>query len=237
MKSVSILIPNFNSYEAIQLAIESVRKFTPHQDYEIIVFDDGSYNGVDLPYLEEKEKLGWIRLLRGEKNLGHGHALNSLILNACKTDLTVIMDSDIQILEEGWLEELTSLIKDYKTLLVTGTETNLRTGRPSLNVWFQSWLMLLNMKAYKDGMQVDWRHGVIDDIYYPVGARLWLKVQNDNPKGYEIIGGLPKSLQDKFKHHIHISCIATPSPSDPPRTIAIREERMGKVREELKGVR
>lgn len=70
MKTVSILISNCNSFDAIQLCIESIRARTDYPNYQIIVHDDESPNGVDIKYLEEAEAKGWIRLIRETGNDG-----------------------------------------------------------------------------------------------------------------------------------------------------------------------
>ena len=92
MKSVSILISNLNSFEAIQLCVESVRKHTKYPDYKIIVYDDTSWNKVDLAYLRIARNQGWLKLIEGETRVGHGGSVNAL-LEACNTDLAMILDT------------------------------------------------------------------------------------------------------------------------------------------------
>jgi len=75
MKEVSIVIPNLNCYEMLQLCIESVRKFTKYSNYKIIVCDDNSQNRVDLEYLHECQDKGWLTLYEHDKRHGHGGML------------------------------------------------------------------------------------------------------------------------------------------------------------------
>jgi glycosyltransferase involved in cell wall biosynthesis len=234
VKTLSILISNYNSYEAIQLCLESVQKYTsrPHQ---IIVYDDASTNKVDRIYLAKQEKESGIKVILGEHRLNHGGAIN-MLLSRCKTDLAVILDNDVEILADGWLDEVEKSVND-KTLCVCGIESNYQSGVPSLSDWMQTWFIVLNMAAYRDGMEVDWRRAQENGIMLPVGARLWLKAKNDNPKFYEFIPNLPKLTTFKFYHFAHVSCIATYDPSDTPEFIEARRQKMEEVSTALRRLR
>lgn len=164
--SVSILIPNYNGFEMLQLCIESVRRFTTDYPYQIIVYDDESHykhdgidtpNEMDLEYLAACESKGWLRVVRGEKQLGHGGALNRLVNDICDTDYAVLMDNDIQIRFAGWLPEFIRIAKsDPKTLVVCEPRAKgywPRGFRPGM---FMFWFGLIDMRLYRDGMQVDW---------------------------------------------------------------------------------
>jgi len=172
MKTCSILISNYNSFETIQLCIESIRKYTDYP-HKIVVYDDCSTNEMDVAYLNEARKNEWIQPIFGSKRLNHGGAINTL-LNYCDTDLAMILDNDIQILKAGWLEEMVNLVGS-KELCFCGIEHNYPSGRPSLPDWMQTWFIMINMRAYRDGMEVDWRRGYKNGIMLPVGGRLWLK--------------------------------------------------------------
>lgn len=233
MKTVSILISNYNSFEAIKLCLESVRKYTKYP-HSIMVYDDASTNKVDLEYLTKAHYDNWIKLLTGKTRLNHGGVLNEL-LDVCNTDLAMILDNDVQILETGWLEDMVKLMED-DVLIATGIEGNYKSGRPSLPDWFQSWFMMLNMDAYRDGMEVDWKACWTthkgEEVVSPTGGKLWLKMRNDNPKGYRHIL-IPWQIQIKYHHFAHVSCIATSSPMDEAWLIKAREEKLGEIRQEL----
>lgn len=179
-KSCSILIPNKDSYEAIQLCVESIKRYTKYPHYKIIIYDDGSENRVDLEYLKQTKKKGWIEeLIIGTKNLGHGGALNVLINEACQTPLAMVVDSDVHIKDYDWLSGLIDEIDFRKDLAVCdiipkGMFTVQGYRMPSCDLSFG----LINMEIYKDNMQVDWepkkadRRGepflsMFSDIYPP----------------------------------------------------------------------
>lgn len=261
MKSCSILISNYNSFEAIQLCLESVRKHT-HYPHKIIVCNDLCVNGVDDGYLRECRDRGWIELYEAEKQLTHGGCLNVLVNELCDTDYAAILDCDVQIRGDGWLKELVAEAeKDPMTLAVVDYKHEgvnpfgYRTG------FYTFWFGLLNMRAYRDGMQVDWMLERADRRREPYrtlfsfldgipkaptfdenlvlndpGSKLWLKVMFDNPKGYKVVY-VPPEIRAKYRHFGHISMISIPHPSHSEQVRINREERFGAIREELRRLR
>jgi len=154
--TVDILIPNFNGREALELCIESIAAYTS-EPHRVIVYDDVSPNPGELEYLTRAQAQGHVNMIiMGRKHAGHGAALNAL-LDQCYAHYAVIMDNDIQVLRNGWLSGLLGLASDPKVLVVSTEKPKVgycsRGYRPGL---FLLWLGLMNMKAYRDGMAVDW---------------------------------------------------------------------------------
>lgn len=200
-KSVSILITNRNSFDAIQLCIESIRKYTTYP-YKIIVCDEHSTNEVDRAYLRTAHARGWIELIEENRLEGdwegydktrachpapywHGKALNILINGACAADLAVVMDCDVYIKEGGWLEEVMALMADEMILAAVYIHPKRLqvTGGYVLPVCDFSF-GLINMTAYRDNMWVDWIPTIEDrrkehyalffaDIYPPEKTDIW----------------------------------------------------------------
>ena len=164
MKTVSILIPNYNSFEAIQLCIESIRKNT-HYPHKIIVYNDRCLNGIDSEYLKACLEKGWIdELYSGNVQQTHGGSLNILINDKCKTDYAAIIDCDIWIKQDGWLEDLINEAeKDPMTLAVV----DYKDGGYAFDGGYRTaiylfWFGLINMQNYNDGMKTDWMLSVED---------------------------------------------------------------------------
>lgn len=163
-KEVSILISNRDSYEAIQLAIESVRKYTQYP-YKIIVFDDRSKNEVDLNYLRDAQEKGWLELHENKARfpLTHGGSLNMLANQLCDTDYAMIMDCDIMIKGDGWLKDFMDVaLTDEKILAVVDTKDKGYTWKGFRTPIYHFWFGLLNMRAYNDGMRIIWINNVED---------------------------------------------------------------------------
>ena len=266
MKSCSILITNYNSFEAIQLCIESVRKYTkrPHR---VIVFNDICLNGIDDVYLRDCRDKGWIELHENgtdpANQLTHGGALNKLINEICDTDYAAILDCDTQIKADGWLDDLIECAEADPKILGVADMRHERISVYGYYVpgFYQMWFSLLNMAAYRDGMQVDWMHEIttrdhepyinmfrcLDAIPRPEnfddncvdidpGSKLWIKIKYDNPKGYRV-DYVPEKARQKFVHYGHISMISIPNPTHSAETHLNRITRMGRIRKELERLR
>lgn len=242
--SLSILISNYNSYEAIQLCIESVRRYSP-PDIKIIVYNDDCFNGIDDKYLREGRDKGWIELhenLTGQL-ITHGGSLNKLVNEICRTDYAIVMDNDIQIKARSWIDDMFSYMKDG-VLAVCDWRHECINNEGYVAGFYRFWLGLINMTAYRDGMQVDWMFErternkppydkmflCLDGIPKPAGfnenlvqldpgSKLWVKVFYDNPKGYRVVH-LPLSMKSKFYHHGHISALSAFIMTDPKRAIS-----------------
>lgn len=184
MNPVSILVTNRDSYEAIQLCIESIREYTQYP-YKIIVFDDRSRNGIDLDYLRNKQEKGWLELHENKTPfpLTHGGSLNVLINQICNTDYAVIMDCDVMIRGRDWLSDFVGMVeRDEKILAVVDTKDKGYTWKGFRSPIYHFWFGLLNMKAYNDGMRVSWINNVEDASQEPYRSLFAdLSEAKDNP--------------------------------------------------------
>lgn len=195
MKNVAIVIPNRNGYKALPLCIESIRARTEYP-HKIIVYDDNSsykengqvkQNLVDLDYLRKCKDKGWIELYEGKKAVKHGGALNFLLNERCKDefDYAMVVDNDLHIIESGWLRAMIEEAeKDEMILAVCDHKAKGYCPggyRPALYFF---WFGLINLSAYRDGMQVDWSQRKADrreepyktefaDLYPPEKNELW----------------------------------------------------------------
>jgi len=234
---ISILISNYNSYEAIQLCIESIRKYTSYP-YEIVVYDDNSYNKIDRKYLRQAKRDGWIhKLIEGRENLGHGGALNVLI-DQCDTPLAMILDCDIEIKKPGWLSDMVRIM-DKDIVLISGIIHPMSTPRmEKLPTWFESWFMMLNIEAYHDGLEVDWKNAYVHfqgkPTFCPVGGRLWLKLREQTQYRIEPI---PEAMKEKFFHHYHVSVLSIVRECDDDRLKKARDVKFAILKKALKELR
>ena len=169
MKTCSVLIPNYNSFEAICLCIESIRRHTAYP-HRVIVYNDRCINGVDSAYLRDCLAKGWIdELYEGDVQQTHGGSLNILINEKCKTDYAAIIDCDIVIRGDGWLEDLIAEAeKDPKIIAVV----DYKDGGYAFDGGYRTaiylfWFGLINMQNYNDGMRVDWMLSVEDRTKEP----------------------------------------------------------------------
>jgi len=267
MKSISILIPNRNSFEALQLCIESIRKYTDYP-HKIIVYDDRSTNDVDVQYLRRADVLGWLELHLGMKHLGHGAALNELVNRLCDTDYAIVMDSDIEIKRSGWIQDFLAIAATDEKIISIVDTIGKRLTWLGYNVPVCNFsLGFLNMEAYRNGMEVDWRsviggtdrrqepyESIFADIYPAPASFKNLPKFNENFVSIDpgakfwlkVNYDNPKryrvipmsvGLKQKYHHFDHISFISIPDPSYPPKIAVQREAKFMVIRNHLKGLR
>jgi len=241
LRSVDILIPNHNLGAVIELCIESIRARTDYPNYSIIVHDE-STQGTDRAYLETAAAKGWTRLIRGNTrerwttdrakfSLGghpapywHGCALNVLINEVCQADLAMILDGDVFIKDPSWLNKMVDFIDDKILVAAHWRPPSRFPSGACVPGWWRPHFLMLNMTAYLDGMEVDWRGGSVPmdsepyrTIFAPLAAKegfaisgqtvcfdpgssLWIKMQTDNPRHYH--GCIIPDEMEKCYHHV-----------------------------------
>jgi hypothetical protein len=90
----SIIIVNFNTKDFVSNCIRSIVEHTTDVFYEIIVVDNGSYDGSQE---EIKTNFPQVQLIESEKNLGFGKA-NNLAAKFAKGDYLFFLNSDTLLL-------------------------------------------------------------------------------------------------------------------------------------------
>lgn len=130
--SVSVIMPVFNAGRYLKQALGSVSKQT-HQDFEVIVVDDGSTDPYTLRLLEDAARLPRLKVCRTE-NQGPAAARNTAIARARGT-YVVPLDAD-DYLASGFLEQTLAIAERDPTVgiaytwigLVGGHRGTWRTG-------------------------------------------------------------------------------------------------------------
>lgn len=98
---VTLLISSTNVRDPIELCLKSIFKHTT-ASFRIIVLDSGD-DYTDIPFLETLHRRGTIRLLKRHEGLvAHDQALN-MMLELVDTEYFATLDSDVEILKDGWL--------------------------------------------------------------------------------------------------------------------------------------
>ncbi len=117
---VTLLISSTNIRDPIELCIKSIFKHTK-VPFELIVLDS-SDNYKRIKFLEKLHHSGKIKLLKEtEKLLKHDQALNKM-LKYVNTKYFVTLDSDIEILKEGWLSLMLKNIENTNADLICAKE-------------------------------------------------------------------------------------------------------------------
>ncbi len=124
-EKISLVIPCFNEKNAIEKTIEDINFLLGKVVQEIVVVDDGSYDGT----YEILQKRKDIKLVRNPYNKGYGYSLKKGIL-AASGEIIAITDADGTYPIEAILVMLKKLEEGYD--LIIGKRDNLQSFDPFL---------------------------------------------------------------------------------------------------------
>ena len=96
MNFVSVIIPCYNEKNTILIVLEKIHKLD-FIDIEIIIIDDGSYDGTKeiLKSREKENKFKNEKYIFHNKNLGKGSAIQSA-QKKIESDIVIIQDADLE---------------------------------------------------------------------------------------------------------------------------------------------
>ena len=126
---LSIIIPCYNESKTILSLIEAVKN-SPVKSREIIIVDDGSYDGTRdiLNQLNDPE----VRIIFHSKNKGKGAALRTGF-NEAKGDICIVQDADLEYDPQEFPLVIQPIL-DGKADVVFGSR--FQSGRPHRVVYF-----------------------------------------------------------------------------------------------------
>jgi GT2 family glycosyltransferase len=122
---VTILVLTWNGLEYTRACLESIRRHTDlGKDVEVLVVDNGSTDGT-VSYLRG---LDWLRRIENKKNLGFVRG-NNVGIEATPEGDILLLNNDIVITEDGWLEELQRVAYSAADVGIVGCRLILPDGR------------------------------------------------------------------------------------------------------------
>jgi GT2 family glycosyltransferase len=104
---VSIIIPTFNGLSLLCRCIKSIQKKTLYSNYEIIIVDNQSDDSNTLDYLNFLEKSGIARIIKYNHPFNYS-AINNFAAEAAGGEFLCLMNNDIEVISEDWLDEMIS---------------------------------------------------------------------------------------------------------------------------------
>ena len=125
MDKISLVIPCFNERNAIERTIDEINFLLGKTLYEIVVVDDGSFDGTHEILKNRKD----IKLVRNPYNKGYGYSIKKGIL-AATGEIIAITDADGTYPIESLLLMVKKLEQGYD--LVIGKRDNLKSFDPFL---------------------------------------------------------------------------------------------------------
>jgi len=123
---VAIIILTWNGLGYTRACLESLRAHTAvGEGVHVIVVDNGSSDGT-LPYLRG---LDWITRIENPLNLGFARAVNQGIRAAPAGSDILLLNNDVVIPQDGWLEELQRVARSAGDIGIVGCRLVLPDGR------------------------------------------------------------------------------------------------------------
>lgn len=102
---VSIIIPTKDHINDLQCAIETIRKITKYDHYELVIVDNESNDPAILKYYEQLGQSPDVRIVNYPGKFNFSAALN-LGASQAGGDVFLFLNNDIQIIDGDWLIEL-----------------------------------------------------------------------------------------------------------------------------------
>ena len=107
---VSILLPTGGGYEILKKCLDSINCKTIYENYEILI-DNGCEDDNVMIFLEDIERNNNIRIIRKRRpknyKFNYSALINSLAREA-KGKILVLLNDDVEVINEDWLNELVS---------------------------------------------------------------------------------------------------------------------------------
>ncbi|MEO6326415.1 MAG: glycosyltransferase [Thermoanaerobaculia bacterium] len=124
-RRVSIIVLCWNRWQLTARCLETLRQHTDLTDAEVLVVDNGSTD--ESP--QRLAALDWVRTVRNETNLGFVRGNNVGIEATDSSHDVLLLNNDVEILSDGWLDELRRAAHEAPDIGVVGCRLQLPDGR------------------------------------------------------------------------------------------------------------
>lgn len=128
---VSIIIPSYEVPEYLEYCVQSVKRFTPVEDYELIIVDNGSSDKT-IQVLKQFERQG-VKVIYNSENMGFTYAVNQGIEAASPDSHIVLLNNDA-LVTPGWLAEMMIVLQEENNVGVIVPRQVLLPQTPTMNI-------------------------------------------------------------------------------------------------------
>lgn len=123
---VTIIVLTYNGLDYTQACLELLKAHTPLDDgTQVFVVDNGSTDGT----IEYLSALQWITLIENGRNLGFVRGNNVGIAAAPAESDVLLLNNDIEIEQDGWLQEIKRVAYSAQDIGIVGCRLVLPDGR------------------------------------------------------------------------------------------------------------
>jgi GT2 family glycosyltransferase len=103
----SIVIPTRNGQKLVRQCVESIRRKTTYEPYEILLVDNGSDDPAAIRYFQELREAGTVRLVADPQPFNFS-ALNNGAARQARGQCLLFMNNDVEVITPDWLTEMVS---------------------------------------------------------------------------------------------------------------------------------
>ena len=106
---ISIIIPNKDHIQDLELCISSIEEKSTWKNYEIIIAENNSEKAETFAYYEElSRKYPNVRVLTWEKEFNYA-AINNFAVKHAEGEYVLFLNNDVEIITDSWMEEMLQL--------------------------------------------------------------------------------------------------------------------------------
>lgn len=102
-----IVIPTRDRVDLLAVCVDSILALTDGVDYRITIVDNGSVEPATHAYFERAQRDARVRVLAYDAPFNYS-AINNFAVSRCESDIVVLLNNDIEVIDGGWLRELAS---------------------------------------------------------------------------------------------------------------------------------
>ena len=102
---VSIIIPNKDEVDTLRTCINSILNKSTYNNYEIIIVENNSISKEIFNYYEEIKKIDNIKVVKWKNGFNYS-AINNFGFKETKGDYIILLNNDIEVISENWIEEM-----------------------------------------------------------------------------------------------------------------------------------
>jgi len=102
---VSLVIPSRNKLNILKPCIDSILSVTNYQNYEILIIDNSSDEPNCLAYLNEIQSNPKVKVIRDPRPFNYSALMNNAVSQA-EGELIGLLNNDVVVLQQDWLEEM-----------------------------------------------------------------------------------------------------------------------------------
>jgi len=193
ISDITAVFVNCCTFEYTKALVDGLRNCYP--DLKFVIVDNGSFDE-STEYLNRIDGMEGLRVIFNETNRGHGPGMDQAIRGA-KTSLLLVLDSDVEVLQCGFLELMVPYFEADPQLYLLGDKSKKgRCGRARQRYEQALRDGTLNVNLFHSMMRRDW---YLTLPRFPHHGSISTMNQNEGRERGLAFGEFP--IQ-KYLHHI-----------------------------------